>query len=121
LLQKDADPNRASPDGTTALMAASQAGKLAVVELLLKRNADPTRLSAKGQRALEYARAGKHQAIVELLLPLTPGDAPPPPINPSVAARGRTSLPLGVWLLSGAALLAGTWLASWLAHATWVR
>jgi len=93
LLQKDADPNRASPDGTTALMAASQAGKLAVVELLLKRNADPTRLSAKGQRALEYARAGKHQAIVELLLPLTPGDAPPPPINPSVAARGRTSLP----------------------------
>jgi len=75
LLNKTADPNRATADGTTALMAAAQAGKAAVVKLLLDRSAEPMLVNGKGQRALEYARAGKHQDVIDMLLPLTPGEA----------------------------------------------
>lgn len=86
-----ADANRATNDGTTALMAAAQAGQAAVVQLLLSKGATPTQVNGKGQRALEYARAGNHKDVVEVLLPLTPGDAPPPPINQSVASKKASS------------------------------
>lgn len=72
----NADVNRATADGTTALMAAAQAGKAAVVKLLLQRKAEPAAANAKGHRALEHARAGKHNEVVELLQPLTPGGPP---------------------------------------------
>jgi tetratricopeptide (TPR) repeat protein len=72
----NADVNRATVDGTTALMAAAQSGKTAVVKLLLQRNAEPAAANAKGHRALEHARAGKHDEVVELLQPLTPGGPP---------------------------------------------
>ena len=95
LLKKGADPDRSTADGTTALMAAAQAGKTGAIQLLLQQKVDPTRVNAKGQRALELARAGKHQEAVALLLPVTPGSPPPPPINASVearvAARGGTT------------------------------
>ena len=73
-----ADINRATADGTTALMAAAQAGRTPVVQMLLRKGAAPSLANAKGQRALELALAGKHSEVIELLQPLTPG-APPPP------------------------------------------
>lgn len=74
-----ADVNRATADGTTALMAAAQAGKATVVKLLLQKGAKPDPVNVHSQRALELARAGKHTEVVELLQPLTPGGPPPPP------------------------------------------
>ena len=54
-----------------SLMAAAQAGRAAVVKLLLAKRAEPTMANGKGQRALELARAGKHQEVLDLLLPLS--------------------------------------------------
>ena len=73
------DVNRATADGTTALMAASQAGHTTVVQLLLNKKARPDAVNAKSQRALELARGGKHAEVISLLQPLTPGAPPPPP------------------------------------------
>ena len=77
-----ADVNRATADGTTCLMAAAQAGRAAVVKLLLQKQARPELVNHKGLRALELARAGKHAEVVEMLQPLTPGAPPPPPPAP---------------------------------------
>ena len=73
-----ADLNRATADGTTCLMAAAQAGKAAVVQMLLRKRAEPTAANAKGHRALELARSGQHADVVALLEPLTPGEPPRP-------------------------------------------
>ena len=62
-----ADLERSTADGTTVLMAAAQAGRAAVVRMLLTRKADPSRANAKGQRALELATAGKHDETAAML------------------------------------------------------
>ena len=74
-----ADVNRATADGTTALMAAAQAGKANVVTLLLQKGAKPDAANARSQRALELARSEKHAEVVAILQPVTPGGPPPPP------------------------------------------
>ena len=49
-------------------MAASLAGKLAVVELLLAKGADPNARGPRAQTALMWAVAQKHADVVKLLL-----------------------------------------------------
>ena len=73
---QNAELDRATNDGTTCLMAAAQAGRAAVVKLLLSKKADATCANSKGQRALELALAGSHDETADLLRPLTPGQPP---------------------------------------------
>lgn len=68
LLDRGADVNAASDNGTTPLMMAARAGKVEMVKLLLARGADANRKSESRGTALGYALDAGHTEIAELLI-----------------------------------------------------
>ena len=54
LLEKGADPNKASTNGSTPLIMASQEGYLSIVETLLGKGADPNKASTNGINTPHY-------------------------------------------------------------------
>lgn len=58
LLDAGADPNAASPDGTTPLIMAAGYGYTPIVELLLHHKANPRLSDRKGNNALDAAISG---------------------------------------------------------------
>ena len=71
LLEGGADPNRASPQGETPLMAAARAGVVDSVTALLRHGAGAgidAREGWRGQTALMWAAAEGHAAVVAPLV-----------------------------------------------------
>src|SRR5678815_5511372 len=69
LLKAGADPKHAHTEGETPLMAASRAGSVPAVRLLLDRGADPNAADAFQQEtALMWASAEGHVDVVDVLL-----------------------------------------------------
>ena len=67
LINKDANLNAASDNGTTALMAASRGGHIALIRTLLTQKADPNKQTDAGETALDIALRFKNTDIAELL------------------------------------------------------
>ena len=68
LLEAKVDPNTATEDGTTALIAASGEGHQEIVQMLLTSKADANRIDANGFTALFLAAQNKHSEVVRLLV-----------------------------------------------------
>ena len=68
LLEKGANPNIASINGQTPLMAAASAGNVEAMELLLGKKADPLAVAGSGAVALMAAAASRNPEAVKLLL-----------------------------------------------------
>ena len=67
LIDRGADLNAGSPNGTTALMMAAQYGSEDSVKLLLSRGADPKRRSQLDLNAVDFARkAGRDSLAAQL-------------------------------------------------------
>ncbi|KKW67676.1 hypothetical protein AAV94_08485 [Lampropedia cohaerens] len=67
LLDKQADINARSPNGTTPLMMAAQYGTDAVAKLLMARGADPHLKNQLGLTAADFARRVSRQALAEAI------------------------------------------------------
>jgi hypothetical protein len=67
LLRAGADPNGASPDGWTPLMAAAEAGRRDAVEILLSAGADPDAHDRLGRTPLDVAERAGQAEIARLL------------------------------------------------------
>jgi uncharacterized protein len=67
LLERGADIDAASPNGTTPLMMAAQYGSEDSVSLLLERGADPKRRNERGLGVVEFARLGGREALARRL------------------------------------------------------
>jgi ankyrin repeat protein len=67
LLDRGADINAGSPNGTTPLMMAAQYGSEDSVDLLLARGADPKRRNDKGLQAVDFARMSGREPLVKRL------------------------------------------------------
>jgi ankyrin repeat protein len=65
LLDRGAQVDAESPNGTTPLMLAAQHAPEGTVELLLKRGADPRRRNQRGLQAIDYAEMGGRDFLVE--------------------------------------------------------
>ncbi len=65
LLDRGAEADAQSPNGTTPLMLAAQHAPEGTVELLLKRGADPRRRNQRGLQAVDYAEMGGRDFLVE--------------------------------------------------------
>lgn len=65
LLDRGAQVDAESPNGTTPLMLAAQHAPESTVELLIKRGADPRRRNQRGLQALDYAEMGGRDFLVE--------------------------------------------------------
>lgn len=69
LLDRGADIEAASPNGTTPLMMAAQYGSEASVDLLLKRGADPKKRNQRNLAAADFAKLAGREALVKRLEP----------------------------------------------------
>jgi ankyrin repeat protein len=67
LVDRGANVNAVSENGTTALMLAASEGRLDTVSFLLKRGADPALVNDAGRTAETWARERDHLRVVELL------------------------------------------------------
>ena len=67
LLEKGADVNAASPNGSTPLMMAAQYGSEDSVKLLLASGADPKRRNQRDLRASDFARLGGRDKLATAL------------------------------------------------------
>ena len=67
LLDRGADINGASPNGTTPLMLAARYGAEESVKLLLERGADVTRRNQRGLGSSDFARLAGRDALVKRL------------------------------------------------------
>ena len=67
LLDKGADINAASPNGSTPLMMAARYGSEESVNLLLQRGADATRRNQLDLQAADFARLGGRAALATRL------------------------------------------------------
>lgn len=65
LLDRGAQVDAESPNGTTPLMLAAQHAPEGTVELLLKRGADPRKRNQRGLQAADYAEMGGRDFLVE--------------------------------------------------------
>lgn len=65
LLERGAQVDAESPNGTTPLMLAAQHAPEATVELLLKLGADPRKRNQRGLQAIDYAEMGGRDFLVE--------------------------------------------------------
>lgn len=65
LLERGAQVDAESPNGTTPLMLAAQHAPEATVELLLKRGADTRKRNQRGLQAIDYAELGGRDFLVE--------------------------------------------------------
>lgn len=65
LLERGAQIDAESPNGTTPLMLAAQHAPEATVELLLKRGADPRKRNQRGLQAGDFAEMGGRDFLVE--------------------------------------------------------
>lgn len=65
LLERGAQIDAESPNGTTPLMLAAQHAPEATVELLLKRGADPRKRNRRGLQASDFAEMGGRDFLVE--------------------------------------------------------
>jgi ankyrin repeat protein len=65
LLDRGAEVDAVSPNGTTPLMLAAQHAPQDTVELLLRRGADPRKRNQRGLQAADYAEMGGRDFIVE--------------------------------------------------------
>jgi ankyrin repeat protein len=65
LLDRGADIDAASPNGTTPLMMAAQYGTEDSVKLLLTRGADPKRRNQRELGAVDFARLGQREGLVK--------------------------------------------------------
>jgi ankyrin repeat protein len=68
LLEAKADPNKAQPDGVTALMIAAVYGHEQVALVLLEAKADPNQARSNGVTALMYAAGTGHEQVALVLL-----------------------------------------------------
>lgn len=67
LLDRGAEIDASSPNGTTPLMMASQYGSESSVDILLARGADPKRRNQLGLTAVDFARLAGRDALVARL------------------------------------------------------
>ncbi len=67
LLDRGADIDAASPNGTTPLMMAAQYGSEESVKLLLQRGADLARRNQRGLGPVDFAKLSGREAVVRLL------------------------------------------------------
>lgn len=67
MISKGFDPNGSSPDGTTALMLAAQAGKVSFVETLLRHGAQVCTKNYDGWNATHYACSNGHLEVLYAL------------------------------------------------------
>lgn len=67
LLERGADANATSPNGSTPLMLAARYGSEAAVELLLARGADVGRRNERGLAAADFARLAGREALAARL------------------------------------------------------
>jgi ankyrin repeat protein len=95
LLEKGADPNTRTAQGSTPLHDAALKGHKEIVELLLGRGARLEASNGSGATPLHDAALGGHRAVVELLIergaPSTPATASPGPhrcSSPQVGTHG---------------------------------
>lgn len=98
LLASGADPNAVVPGGSTALVAAVEAGATRSVPLLLDAGADPSRADARGRTPLEAAVALGDADTVVLLVQRAPRRACPhrnPPHWSGPPSCGATPPPCG--------------------------
>jgi len=65
LLDKSADLNARSPNGTTPIMMAARGGHILTVKLLLDAGADATLKNQQGMTAIDFARQAGDTQIVE--------------------------------------------------------
>ena len=66
-LEKGADANLSTKNGTTPLMQAAYKGNVALVRLFLTYGADPTLKDKTGKTALDMAKQKGHQETIQLL------------------------------------------------------
>lgn len=69
LLERGADRDAASPNGSTPLMLAARYGAEASVDLLLARGAELGRRNERGLTAADFARLGGREALATRLTP----------------------------------------------------
>jgi ankyrin repeat protein len=67
LLEKGCNPNLTDPNGTTALIYATQFKNVELVKALLKHKTDKTKIDNKGKTAFEYAVFSGNEEIINLL------------------------------------------------------
>lgn len=65
LLERGAQVDAESPNGTTPLMLAAQHAPESTVDLLLERGADPRKRNQRGLQAADYAELGGRDFLVE--------------------------------------------------------
>jgi ankyrin repeat protein len=68
MLERGAEPDAMSPNGTTPLMLAARYGSEASVDVLLKRGADPTKRNERGLTASDFARLAGRDALADRLI-----------------------------------------------------
>jgi ankyrin repeat protein len=69
LLERGAEPEATSPNGSTPLMLAARYGSEATVDLLLARGADVGRRNERGLNAVDFARLGGRESLAARLAP----------------------------------------------------
>jgi uncharacterized protein len=69
LLERGAERDAASPNGSTPLMLAARYGSEASVDLLLARGADITRRNERGLTPADFARLGGRESLAARLTP----------------------------------------------------
>ena len=72
LLERGADVNAASPNGSTPLMMAAQYGPEDSVKILLARGADVHLRNQRELRAVDFARQGGRESLTRMLDKLSP-------------------------------------------------
>ena len=105
LLREGADPNRAAPDGATALHWAAYRDDADTVDRLLGAGADPRAKNRYGVTPLALAAAGGYGAVVERLLDAgaDPDAAAPDGTSALVMAAANAHWSLGALLLDAGA------------------